>query len=418
MKSIPGLKHKATAIKNEDVTMADLPSLANFAVHNQSNSSATNYDSDDDLPPPPKKMKAVEEETYSRPVNADTSTAEVEKLKEMEAGYLTEQRKVDFEKVLAEAQKLRIDFEKLKVQNEALQFTITSRDSMIRALMPLVHVGAAVRARFFELAKKNAGVGEAIMPVVKEGDKAIAEGNIRADMAMIELGFPFVPNHPLIGRYDANTLYKDVYFKALYTRSFDEMIGRSKENFRAFPLRKLEICEISATMTSLTDPNNRHNGDEMDKFKDLVMAFENEWTNHICRLWPDDQRRLNTAFCWPPMHKIVRDMGVVVEDALKKSKEVASPTTVHPTAGSASSTSAVFTSPAQSPSASIQTGSESTKSSLSSPYSPSSTLCTSALIASSPLPSTPVGSASVAPTSTVSNHTASATTDAASSDSA
>lgn len=304
MKSIPGLKHKATAIKNEDVTMADLPSLANFAVHNQSNSSATNYDSDDDLPPPPKKMKAVEEETYSRPVNADTSTAEVEKLKEMEAGYLTEQRKVDFEKVLAEAQKLRIDFEKLKVQNEALQFTITSRDSMIRALMPLVHVGAAVRARFFELAKKNAGVGEAIMSVVKEGDKAIAEGNIRADMAMIELGFPckpsnhphkipirlrygslharsspievareckrgmrltslVVPNHPLIGRYDANTLYKDVYFKALYTRSFDEMIGRSKENFRAFPLKKLEICEISATMTSLTDPNNRHNGDEM-----------------------------------------------------------------------------------------------------------------------------------------------------------
>ncbi|KAG4432333.1 hypothetical protein IFR05_012183 [Cadophora sp. M221] len=337
MDSLSRPKRKATATEDEDKTMSDLPSPDTHVTHDQFDLSGTDHDSNHDLPPPAKKTNEAEKATQGYPVNADTSTAETEKLKETEVGYWTEQRKIEFEKSLVESQKFKAEVEMLKAQCEALQSAITSRDSMIQTMRPLVEVGAAVRARFMERSKKNAGFGEAMKVVVDRGDRAIEEGNLRADLAMIKLGYPFaskwksllrlthlvVPDHPLIGQYDANTMYKNVCFQALYGSSFDGMIGHFKENFRAYPSKDLAIWEMAATMTSLTDRNNRRVGDYMSQFVDLFKAAQNEWTNHICRFWPDDQSRFNVASCWPPLQKIVRDMGAVVQIAVDKSKEAA-----------------------------------------------------------------------------------------------
>jgi len=55
-----------------------------------------------------------------------------------------------------------------------------------------------------------------------------------------------------------------------------------------------------------------------NNFQALAIAADEEWAKQICHLWPDHQRRLNTANNWPPLEMIIREMRTIVEDSVER----------------------------------------------------------------------------------------------------
>ncbi|KAK0100355.1 hypothetical protein ONS95_008308 [Cadophora gregata] len=293
---------------------------------------------DVDLPTPAKKVKVGKSEIKARNgTSVSPYLAEIEILKGQhiaEIKKLKEEYKTEIESLKSEDQDLRqvkavnkleeehqAEIEKLKQQNEELKHTVEAQKSRIRVQEHLVQVGAAVRGRWFELAKRNAGVGEPIAVIVEAGERAITRGNIRADLAMLQLGYASLPSvqaaQSAVGNLDADSKYKEGYFKDLYTLSFSDFAQHLLKNFCSYPLKKLEICEMSGTMTSLTGYSVTSEYEYMNllhSFQALAIRADEEWVNHICHLWPDHQRRLNTANNWPPLEMIVRDMRSIVEE--------------------------------------------------------------------------------------------------------
>ncbi|KAG4423230.1 hypothetical protein IFR04_003596 [Cadophora malorum] len=173
-------------------------------------------------------------------------------------------------------EKHQVEIKSLKQENEELKHIAQAQKTEIRTQEHLVQVGAAVRLQ-------------------------AAEGTV--------------------GNLDPYSKYKDSYFKDLYTLSFSECSEHLNDDFRSYPLKKLEICEMSGTMTSLTGFSAAHKYEDkglLNNFQALAIAADEEWAKQICHLWPDHQRRLNTANNWPPLEMIIREMRTIVEDSVER----------------------------------------------------------------------------------------------------
>ncbi|PVH78795.1 hypothetical protein DL98DRAFT_236039 [Cadophora sp. DSE1049] len=224
----PGVsKSKVTASDKKNKTVHDAqpkipsarhPSIQPIAIAKKNKKygvTTTSTDTDDaDLPPPPKKTKVDKLELQARQVKAVSPyLVEIERLKGQhitEVKKLKEEYKAEVEKFKDEDEELQhiqavnklkeehqAEIERLKQQTEELKHTIEAQKSEIRIQEHLVQVGAAVRGRWFELAKGSAGVGQPVAAIVEAGERAITRGNIRADLAMLQLGYAALPSGKL-----------------------------------------------------------------------------------------------------------------------------------------------------------------------------------------------------------------------------
>lgn len=220
-------KAKATVTNKECDTLVDILSATPSAhqpssqysttakKHKKTDVATATMDTDDDeLPPPAKKAKVDKSELQARQAKGvspylveiarlkEQHVAEIKKLKE---GYKAEIRKLkdediqlqDMEEINELNEKHQAEIKSLKQEHEELKQIIQAQKTEIRIQEHLVQVGAAVRGRWFELAKSSAGVGQPVTTIVEAGERAITRGNIRADLAMLYLGYAALPSGKL-----------------------------------------------------------------------------------------------------------------------------------------------------------------------------------------------------------------------------
>ncbi len=217
---------------------------------------------------------------------------------------------------------LEFDLERLLKENTSLKVEVAALKEKIILQVPLVEVAVAVRGRFFETAKETRGYGAAYVDVVAAGERAAATGNVRADMAMLRLGYmKSAGSNPVAvqGRSDFKPRYEDILFKEFYTRSFDDLLPASKDNFSHFSMKMLDICDMSATLAANAGYNSVGINLETDleRFRQLAVECLGE-DRRISKLFPIHQDRYQAFDSWPTVDVYLKEMLSIVERVIQK----------------------------------------------------------------------------------------------------
>ncbi|KAI6715993.1 hypothetical protein JHW43_001490 [Diplocarpon mali] len=215
---------------------------------------------------------------------------------------------------------LRIDLANLDKANKALTANVEELEDMIQLQEPLVHVGVAIRRRWYEVVREKRGE-QATPKIVGAGELVAFKGNVRADVAMFKLGYMKsadpTPASIILKGSPFEIKYKHEYFNNLYAYAYNSLSIHSKNSFRNFSKKMLEICDMSATLAAhYRYSATKESGDAgLEKFRRLAIECAEE-DRRISRLFPVPAERFSAFDSWPTVDVKIREMRRVVEEVI------------------------------------------------------------------------------------------------------
>ncbi|KAK2630236.1 hypothetical protein QTJ16_001056 [Diplocarpon rosae] len=215
---------------------------------------------------------------------------------------------------------LRTDLAKLDKVNKTLAADVEDLKDMIQLQEPLVHIGVAIRRRWYEIVREKRHE-RAVPEIVGAGELAAYKGNLRADMAMFKLGYMKsadpTPASILLEGSPFEAKYKNEYFNNLYAYAFNHLVLPSKHGVRNFSRKMLEICDMSATLAAYYQYSaTKESADAgLEKFRRLGIECAEE-DKRLAGLFPIPADRYSAFDSWPTVDEKFREMKKVVEEVI------------------------------------------------------------------------------------------------------